>query len=273
MSTPEQPLNKICPHCGSTMFMATITRGGIVKVTAVPGDEKGNNIEIMKEIPDKHDVAVVKCARCRNDITLEDLTTGIKCKSCGTDTPPDDIDENGNCGVCAALAQRTELQTASKEDLIRMLIEAERKMNPVNAQIEKKQQLAENTINTNTDTAPDDTQEEQVESEEKPQRKTRKRKNAKATAEENTIEEEAAEPDSEEAPEQQEDPAQQQEDVDTIANQQEAPFPDGLQEIDAISIEKDGEFLPLFNETNTEPPSEEKPEEKFEMFDDSDDVI
>jgi len=254
--------NKICPHCGSDMFMATITRGGVIKVLAAVDENTNDEIQIIKEIQEKADIAVVKCARCRNQITQQDLIVGIKCKTCGNDTNPEDIDAEGNCVVCAAVANRQEIASASKEDLIRMLIEAEKKANPVVARIENKQELAEQTdkVNEATEEPMEDTAEAPAE---KPVvKKTRKRKNAKVAAEEEA-----------KAPEETtttEEPMTEaiQEEVDNIANQQEAPFPDVTPEQEA-SVESDKleDVLPGFAN-----PAQQS-EEKFEMFDDTDDVI
>ena len=254
--------NKICPHCGSDMFMATITRGGVIKVLAAVDENTNDEIQIIKEIQEKADIAVVKCARCRNQITQQDLIVGIKCKTCGNDTNPEDIDAEGNCVVCAAVANRQEIASASKEDLIRMLIEAEKKANPVVARIENKQELAEQTdkVNEATEEPMEDTAE--VSAEEPVVKKTRKRKNAKVVTEEEA-----------EAPEETtatEEPMTEaiQEEVDNIANQQEAPFPDVTPEQEApVESDKLEDVLPGFANPA------QQPEEKFEMFDDTDDVI
>lgn len=254
--------NKICPHCGSDMFMATITRGGVIKVLAAVDENTNDEIQIIKEIQEKADIAVVKCARCRNQITQQDLIVGIKCKTCGNDTNPEDIDAEGNCVVCAAVANRQEIASASKEDLIRMLIEAEKKANPVVARIENKQELAEQTdkVNEATEEPMEDTAE--APAEELVVKKTRKRKNAKVVAEEEA-----------KAPEETtttEEPMTEaiQEEVDNIANQQEAPFPDVASEQEVpVESDKLEDVLPGFANPV------QQSEEKFEMFDDTDDVI
>ena len=279
---------KICPHCGSDMFMATITRGGIVKVAISPDNKDVDNIEIIKEIQDKCDVVVVKCARCRNEITAQDLIVGVKCATCGNDTSPDDIDENGNCGVCSAIINRQELANASKEDLIRMLIEAEKKINPVNDRIDKKEKLAEKSqelIQPIEETSSEaEISEPAEEKEVKPTRTPRKKKNAKNVKNTDKEETESEETESEEPESEEPEAAPEevisdtnveqvmdeviQDEVDNIANQQEAPFPDAIPEATTlVESEKIEDVLPGFSD------SIEPSEDKFKMFDDSEDVI
>jgi len=258
--------NKICPHCGSDMFMATITRGGVIKVLAAVDENTNDEIQIIKEIQEKADIAVVKCAKYRNQITQQDLIVGIKCKTCGNETNPEDIDAEGNCVVCAAVANRQEIASASKEDLIRMLIEAEKKANPVVARIENKQELAEQTDKANEVTEESTEDPTEAPAEEPVVKKTRKRKNAKAVTEE---EAEAPKETPEEAAVTEETAEEAiQEEVDNIANQQEAPFPDVASEQE-VPVENDKleDVLPGFANPV------QQSEEKFEMFDDTDDVI
>lgn len=111
---------KLCPHCGGKMFAARIIRGCIVEST-----EEG--FKVLKENADRFEIEVVKCGRCKKDVTNDELTTGVACKTCGRVVNPSELSEDGVCSVCNAQKERSELANASREDLIRMLLEAERK--------------------------------------------------------------------------------------------------------------------------------------------------
>ena len=71
--------NKLCPHCGSKMFVAAITRGCVVEVT----DDANEPFKLLKESSKGFEIEIAKCARCKHDLTLDDLTTGVPCKECG----------------------------------------------------------------------------------------------------------------------------------------------------------------------------------------------
>jgi len=223
--------NKLCPHCGGKMFMATITRACLVEVST----DKENPYKIMKEGKDKFDIAILKCARCREDITEEQLVSAVACKECGRLVTPADVDENGVCDVCNAMKQRTELANASKEDLVKMLLEAEKRSNPVAAKMAEKQNVAtDNTTGGGFTLTPveDETpaEEDVVPVEEapaQPKKRARRKKtdNAVTEATEDTVAE------TEEAATEEEAPAVEtevpvEEAVADLANQQEAPFPD-----------------------------------------------
>ena len=188
--------NKMCPHCGGQMFMAKITKPCVVEVIT----ESNEPYKVLKESHEKFDIELLKCARCKADVTEESLIVGVKCKECGRIVGPMDIDEHGTCNVCTAIRQRTELANASKEDLIKMLLDAEKKANPVSAKIEKQIEKAEN-VAVETE-QPDNTEKK---AKNKP---TRKKKEDKVSSEE-TVQE-----------------ATKAEEIDNLANQQDAPFPD-----------------------------------------------
>lgn len=195
---------KLCPHCGGKMFAAKITRGCIVE-----SDENG--FKLLKENTDKFDIEVVKCGRCRKEITNNDLVTGVNCKTCGRPVNPSELDENGVCSVCNAQKERSELANASREDLIRMLLEVERKvkvpsMPEVVDVVEEKS--AKEISEPVSDLVPD------VPKEKKTKRSVSRKKNddvASQDKQEDAPKEPQTVPTSDES---------------FIANQQEAPFPD-----------------------------------------------
>ena len=283
---------KICPQCGSDMFMATITRGGVIQVSASPDNPEENIIQIIKEIQDRHDVAIVKCARCRAQIGMQDLIVSVKCKTCGEETSPADVDENGNCGVCSALAAQTELANASQRDLIRMLVEEQRKISALTERINKKEELAKKTdeelsvkmanvpIEEELTEGIEEEASEITPAEEVAVKKTRKRKNVKkaeaeAIPEEENIstEEETLEVSTDIIVAESEEAEAITAEVDNIADQQEAPFPDIPEQTTApVESENLEDVLPGFS-SSPEAQSAEEPSEKFEMFDDTEDVI
>lgn len=230
---------KMCPHCGSQMFMTKIIRAGLAEFTTDPNEP----CKVLKESKDKFDIEIVGCARCKENVTEANLITGVKCKECGRVVGPMDINTDGICNVCEAVKQRTELANASREDLIKMLLDAEKKNNPVVAKMEKQIEKADATVsevqsvpeqNESTDindilNAP---AEEPPAEKKKTRSKSRKKKNdaVDEAATETTEEAEATEEVAEEAEQNtegaKEAPVVAEEVVDDIANQQEAPFPD-----------------------------------------------
>lgn len=228
-----EPIKKMCPHCASTMFAAEITRGCVVEMYSDVAEGTPNH-KVLKESNGNYEIEIVKCVRCKHELKEEDLVVGVPCKECGKVVAPSDINEDGLCDVCSAVKQRTELATASREDLIRMLLDAEKKANPVAAQVAKQVEKAEevaqattapvdSTDDTATETVADDGQAAAGTTEKKPRRRaTRKKDDAEATTE--ATEETVAEV--EEAPAEQPVPQGQDEAVADIAGQQEAPFPD-----------------------------------------------
>ena len=236
---------KVCPHCGSSMFAAKIIRGCIVE-----SNEDGT-VKIMKESTNKYDIEIVKCGRCKKDITEDDLVTGVTCKECGKVVNPSEISEDGICDICKAKKERSELANASTEDLIRMLLKAEKMAKSVS--VPTKESVQEDAKDIKEDTESNVTEEESSE----PEKKTRRRKVKKNQETENTTDESQPESVSEDAPVEEktsEENAEQKEAaeaVNDIANQQEAPFPD-------IPMESESEQpLPAMNPPETSGQTEE----------------
>lgn len=220
-----EPIKKMCPHCASTMFAAEITRGCVVEM--YDGVEEGQqNHKILKESNGSYQLEIVKCVRCKHELKENELVTGVPCKECGKVVAPVDINEDGMCSVCAAVKQRSELANASREDLIRMLLNAEKMANPVAAQVAKQVEKAEEVTPAPVTTDANDVAETPVEDnqdatattdEKKPKRRaTRKKSDDDVQAPtEPTVETEVSA----------EEPVAQENPVADIANQQEAPFP------------------------------------------------
>ena len=246
---------KVCPHCGSSMFAAKIIRGCIVE-----SNEDGT-FKIMKESTNKYDIEIIKCGRCKKDITEDDLVTGVTCKECGKVVNPSEIGEDGICDICKAKKERSELANASTEDLIRMLLKAEKMAKSVS--VPTKESVQKDAKDIKEDTESNDTEEESSE----PEKKTRRRKVKKTQETENTTDESQPESVSEDAPVEEktsEENAEQKETaeaVNNIANQQEAPFPD-------IPMESEPEQpLPAMNPLETSGQTEESfGVSDFEMF-------
>ena len=263
--------NKMCPHCGGQMFMATITRGCLVETTT----DSENPYKILKEGKDKYDIEIVKCARCKEDISEKDLVEGVKCKECGRLVGPMDINADGVCHVCTAKHERSELANASPEELIQMILNLEKKTNPVAAKMEKQMEKAEQvSVAMNP---PADVAVEEVVAEDKPKAKTgrgkanKKKKEAASEAVEAIVEETAEEVVQETTEDVvQENPIAEEtvtEAVDDIANQQEAPFPD----VDSSIIEPTPESAPVLDVAAS---TEEQPiGSDFKMFDDAEDAF
>lgn len=272
--------NKMCPHCGGKMFMATITRACIVEVEKAKQDGGEDTYKILNESKTKHDISIVKCARCKESVKLDDLVVGVQCKECGSVVGPTELNEDGLCTVCIAKRERAELANASKEDLIRMLLEAERRTNPVASKMEKKIEKAEEIANASalvpvediTGVAP-----EEAAKDKKAKRAKAPRNNKKATeketakvAEEPIANEEAAAP-TEEAvvPE----TVNVEETVNDLASQQEAPFPE-INAPEELIDATEGQVAVTEPEKTESPVPEESdisPQEAFAMFDDGED--
>lgn len=209
---------KMCPHCGGHMFMAKAIRACVVEVTTDPNQP----YNVLKESKDSFDIEILKCARCKEDVSETDLVTGVKCRECGRIVGPMDINEEGICNVCDAVKQRTELASASREDLIKMLLDAEKKANPVVAKMEKQIEKADNASVTTTETTEDIQENTESSSDENTEDKKPKRRAARKKKDDATEEDVASEM-SEVSSEENNVDANA---VDNIANQQEAPFPD-----------------------------------------------
>lgn len=245
--------NKVCPHCGSRMFIATVTKGCVVEIHAEEGMD--DEFHVLKESSNNPTYEIVACAKCKKELTQNDLLAGVICKECGKVVSPAEVNEEGLCAVCVAVKERTDLQNASKEDLIRMLIQAEKNSNPVAQKIEKTVAKADDVV---ADIAPapaqivTETERETVEeqpSEEKPKRRSRRKKD-------DTTEEVITEAVETEEIEETSATEAVTEDVSNIADQQEAPFP---------NIEPDQTFDAM---PAPVPPTENT--QGFEMFPDDD---
>ena len=264
MSENKEVNNKVCPDCGGKMFMATITRGCVVEVIAPENEGEESTCKVLKENENKYDIKIVMCARCKKELTEEDLVTGVKCAECGKIVSPKDIDENGICDVCNAKHQRAELQNASKEDLIKMLLDAERKANPVASKMEKQiQKAAEVTVDQTIPVAeetPSEEQKEEIPETKSPGRRPKAPRGKKAKDAE--VSENVETPVVEEAVVEEvksEEISESTEAVNDLANQQEAPFPE-------MNIPEEPVLAPVVEA----PIPEEQPigAPGFQMFDD-----
>lgn len=146
MSQPKIEVKKRCPECGSETFFCKIVRVGVCTVSS---DGTSNIVNIIKE-DDTKTATVVKCCsnpnckRNNDGLTIDELISTSTCVKCGKEYNQEELDENGKCPMCLAY-EREDLKDASKEDLIRMILNLERKGNgldshvnaTINAKIEK----------------------------------------------------------------------------------------------------------------------------------------
>ena len=272
---------KMCPHCGGTMFMGAITRACIVEVFAPDKEGEEESFNVSKETKDKYSIEVVKCIRCKRDVSKDELITGVVCKECGRPVAPDDLNKDGICSVCEAKKTRSELANASQDDLIRMLLEAEKRSSSVSEKISKKVEQAEavnNSANNDTtgDTAVDAKAEESTGKETKKRAKAPRgrKKNTDETAEGNESKSET-----EDKPTDDNKSEKQSEDikeaVDNLANSQEAPFPDfpGMNaptESEPQAAEDSSKESELVQENNNSEDEESvNAQEPFQMFDEN----
>ena len=271
---------KMCPHCGGTMFMGAITRACIVEVFAPDKEGEEESFNVSKETKDKYSIEVVKCIRCKRDVSKDELITGVVCKECGRAVAPDDLNKDGICSVCEAKKTRSELANASQDDLIRMLLEAEKRSSSVSEKISKKVEQAEAVNNSANDDTTDDAAVD-TKAEESTGKETKKRAKAPRGRKKNT--DETAEC-NESKPETEDKPAddkseKQSEDmkeaVDDIANSQEAPFPDfpGMNaptESEPQAAEDSSkESEPIQENNNSEDEESVNAQEPFQMFDEN----
>ena len=277
---------KMCPHCGGTMFMGAITRACIVEVFAPDKEGEEESFNVSKETKDKYSIEVVKCIRCKRDVSKDELITGVVCKECGRPVAPDDLNKDGICSVCEAKKTRSELANASQDDLIRMLLEAEKRSSSVSEKISKKVEQAEAVNNSaNDDTTGDaavDTKAEELtkKAEESTGKETKKRakaprgrkKNADETAEGNESKSETEDkPTDDNKSEKQSDDIKEA--VDNLANSQEAPFPDfpGMNaptESETQAAE-DSSKEPVQENNNLDDEESVNAQEPFQMFDEN----
>lgn len=129
-----------CPHCGGSQFKAVIKRAGAISLTE-------GGATILKEL-EKFSYEVVGCLNpsCKKALTNADLVDDAPCTKCGTVHKSEDL-VDGLCPICHAMKDRPELAQASTEDLIRMLLEAEkRNSTPKGDKIEEKLEKSEATV-------------------------------------------------------------------------------------------------------------------------------
>ena len=271
---------KMCPHCGGTMFMGAITRACIVEVFAPDKEGEEESFNVSKETKDKYSIEVVKCIRCKRDVSKDELITGVVCKECGRPVAPDDLNKDGICSVCEAKKTRSELANASQDDLIRMLLEAEKRSSSVSEKISKKVEQAEAVNNSVNDDTTDDAAVD-TKAEESTGKETKKRAKAPRGRKKNT--DETAEG-NESKPETEDKPAddkseKQSEDmkeaVDDLANSQEAPFPDfpgmnaPIESEPQAAEDSSKESEPVQENNNLEDEESVNAQEPFQMFDEN----
>ena len=277
---------KMCPHCGGTMFMGAITRACIVEVFAPDTEGEEESFNAPKETKDKYSIEVVKCIRCKRHVSKDKLITGVVCKECGRPVTPDDLNKDGICSVCEAKKTRSELANASQDDLIRMLLEAEKRSSSVSEKISKKVEQAEAVNNSaNDDTTGDaavDTKAEELtkKAEESTGKETKKRAKAPRGRKKNTdetAEGNESKSETEDKPIDDNKSEKQNEDikeaVDNLANSQEAPFPD-FPEMNApteseTQAAENSSKEPVQENNNLEDEESVNAQEPFQMFDEN----
>ena len=272
---------KMCPHCGGTLFMAAITRGCIVEVSTSDEKDKEDVFNVSKETKDKYTIELVKCIRCKHEVSKDELIVGVQCKECGRPTAPSDLNKDGICPVCEAKKNRAELANASTDDLIRMLLEAEKRGNSVSEKISKKIEKAEevtsaqtNNVNDTDDSTEKEVKDESQDAEKEPTTKKRQkapRGRKKNTNEEETVESNEDSDTAEEQPSEDNKADDTKEAVDDIANSQEAPFPDFPEMNAPVDTPVDTQETISEDTTVVENTSEESVNEPeaFQMFDEN----
>ena len=113
-------MKNLCPKCGSNVFKGWIKKPGAFRI-----NEDGK-IEILKE-GSKFATEIVECAKCNEKLTQDDLVEkiGKACSKCGNLFEEEEL-TNGLCPVCYAKENRKDIANASKEELIAMLLKAEK---------------------------------------------------------------------------------------------------------------------------------------------------
>ena len=271
---------KMCPHCGGTMFMGAITRACIVEVFAPDKEGEEESFNVSKETKDKYSIEVVKCIRCKRDVSKDELIAGVVCKECGRAVAPDDLNKDGICSVCEAKKTRSELANASQDDLIRMLLEAEKRSSSVSEKISKKVEQAEAVNNSANDDTTDDAAVD-TKAEESTGKETKKRAKAPRGRKKNTdetVEGNESKPETEDRPADDKSEKQSEdmkEAVDNLANSQEAPFPD-FPEMNAptesepqAAEDSSKESEPVQENNNSEDEESVNAQEPFQMFDEN----
>ena len=271
---------KMCPHCGGTMFMGAITRACIVEVFAPDKEGEEESFNVSKETKDKYSIEVVKCIRCKRDVSKDKLITGVVCKECGRAVAPDDLNKDGICSVCEAKKTRSELANASQDDLIRMLLEAEKRSSSISEKISKKVEQAEAVNNSANDDTTDDAAVD-TKAEESTGKETKKRAKAPRGRKKNTdetVEGNESKPETENKPADDKSEKQSEdvkEAVDDLANSQEAPFPD-FPEMNAptesepqVAEDSSKKSEPIQENNNSEDEESVNAQEPFQMFDEN----
>lgn len=118
---------KVCKVCGSLNFKAQTIRGAIVTAEL---DENGNLVpSIISEDEALSNLSFMECANCGSPIN--DLSTDIvdatECAECNEFVKVEELNEEGKCPGCAN--PRPDLQGLSQAQLIRKIIELEKKIN------------------------------------------------------------------------------------------------------------------------------------------------
>ena len=115
---------KRCPKCGSDTIMAKVIYGATVQSL------EDGTFKIIQQ-GKKFEVEPVQCMRCKTafDNGMNDLVEMQVCKTCGK--PSLDIDENGECDICRTMKTRPELANMSTDDLIRMVLQLEKKASDI----------------------------------------------------------------------------------------------------------------------------------------------
>lgn len=166
---------KMCPYCNGTVFQAMVTLPAEITVN------EDDSIEIQRQIVKKATYELVKCSGCGKKLTNEDIKTAIKCKECGKMVTPDELDEDGLCLVCHAKKDQPDIFNLSQEDLIRMLLKAQKAkaetMQSVKATTEKANASIQEAVENNDSVAEEQTETEQ--NEDKPKRVVKKKKQPK----------------------------------------------------------------------------------------------
>lgn len=259
---------KRCPNCGSEKLLAK-------KIVGVQVESLMNGEFEIKAEGSKIQLTIVGCAKCKSDFDESALVELVKCKKCGKLTQPNDLDANGECDICRALQENPELANLSKEDILRMYLKL-RETNisaspvsnvtpvpttPITNVAEEKMKAAQNAIaNAGNNTTTELVKEIQEEDENNP---LMNQMNPPVESTEESTEEEK--PKKRRGPRKKSETTTENvdESINTIADFQEAPFP-----------EQDDTLAEVFSEVQENVPlpemiPETPQQQSFQMFDDS----
>ena len=149
---------RFCPQCGGDLFKA------IKKIPCAIKVEEDGTKKVLKE-SSKEYFEILQCANkdCGAKISEEDLVDSpkVKCAECDNTFNKEELID-GLCPVCYAKKNRKDIANATQEELIAMLLEAEKKANA-------KEKVAKKVANSETKAA-----------EEKPKKTKSKKKEDKA---------------------------------------------------------------------------------------------